>query len=543
MYSQTPTFDTSFADYRISDLDDILNRVAHSLQLDATRHQLANDRYKAVAEWIENDPAFFKTALIRVYAQGSFRIRTTVKPFGRNEFDLDFVVHLDFLSGKNYDAMYVLGQLERRLREHGTYRTMMERKNRCIRLTYANDFHMDILVGCQEDYYEKERIIVPDRQTRDWTPSNPLGYADWFWLRTRLAPAQFELLRKAHSQRNLELRASDDLPAAVPYELKPPLERAVQILKRYRDVYFQHQPDLAVSSIILTTLAGYAYAGQLSIYETIDGIIAYIEQQAGHWSGSRTFQILNPANLAENFSEKWEKDPQLFRAFTRFVTNLRDTWSRLKTASTTLRDSELERIFGDERVRRLLKEQRNYEELRRKAEDHRALIALKAAGTLYTTADAKPSAQPTSVHNIANRNYGGTAMIFSDKPFVGGTNYLQKRWVEQTYPGVFQCRVKGTTLICEGTLQPTKHCAAYRVRIEYTPGHPPQVFLLNPQVRPNKKIHVYRNGALCLFFPPDMPWHYRTSVAAVTVPWIVEWIVAYELWKVTGKWEAPEVIH
>ena len=58
-----------------------------------------------------------------------------------------------------------------------------------------------------------------------------------------------------------------------------PLERSVQILKRRRDVYFYEQDDQATASIILTTLAAEAYQGELSIFETIDRIITYIEQK------------------------------------------------------------------------------------------------------------------------------------------------------------------------------------------------------------------------------------------------------------------------
>lgn len=540
-----PVVTPSGSDFQISDLDDLLNRLGESLQLDATRRRLAEERYKTVADWIERDEAFFKTALLNVYAQGSFRIRTTSKPYKRNEFDLDFVVHLDFLTGKNYDPMEVLNQLERRLRENDTYKGMIERKNRCIRITYANDFHMDIMVGCQETYYEPNRIIVPDRKTKDWTASNPIGYGDWFTGRAQLAPERQELLQKAYDARNLEIRASENLPATLPYELKPPLERAVQIFKRGRDVYFYGQEDLATSSIILTTLAAEAYSGELSVFETIDRIITHIEQKSRNfWGGIEPFVIPNPANPKENFSEKWFEDRKLFVAFLKFVADLRRTWEALKVGTNpTLRESLLESTFGENRIKRLIAEQRNYQNNFEKAKRLTTIAKAAGLGTLNTTATVKPTFEPTPVQNQPARRFSGEVFPLLSTQFSAGTNYLQQRWIEETYPGVFTSTVRNGVLTCTGKIKPTEDCDEYRIYIQYVPGAPPQVFINSHRIKPSKRIHMYSNGALCLHYPPDVKWKHRTSVAAYTIPWIAEWVVCYELWKLTGKWEGAEFKH
>lgn len=544
----TPSFPTVTPfepNYRISDLDDVLNRLGESLQLDPTRRRLANERYKAVADWIERDEDFFKTALLNVYPQGSFRIRTTAKPYKRNEFDLDFVVHLDFLTGKNYDPITVLNQLERRLREHETYKGMLKRKNRCIRITYANDFHMDIMVGCQETYIERQRLIVPDRKTKSWTASNPIGYGDWFTTRAELKAEQEEVLLKAYNARNLEIRLSENLPVEPAYEFKLPLERAVQILKRRRDVYFYNREDQATASIILTTLAAEAYQGELSVFETMDRIITYIEQKPRNWFGRiEPFAVPNPANPAENFSEKWFEDAKLFDAFIDFVKDTRRVWNGLKSATNpTLRESLLEQAFGETRMKRLLAEQRDYQSKAEKTKRLTPIAQAAGLGTLYTTPKATPTVDPAPVQNQPARRYGGKAYPLQSKQFSAGTNYLQQRWIEQAYPDVFTCSVHNGVLTCRGILKPTDDCEAYRIRIEYVPGIPPQVFIDSHSIKPRKAIHLYHNGALCLHYPPDVNWKHRTSVAAYTIPWVLEWLVCYELWKLTGKWEGAEFKH
>ncbi|WP_166694032.1 nucleotidyltransferase domain-containing protein [Fibrivirga algicola] len=545
MTPTTPFTTPSSPDFQISDLDDLLNRLGESLQLDPTRRRLAEERYKSVADYIERDEAFFKNALLSVYPQGSFRIRTTAKPYKQNEFDLDFVVHLDFLTGKNYPPMEVLNQLERRLRENDTYKGKIERKNRCIRIVYANDFHMDITVGCQETFHEENRIIVPDRKTKTWTGSNPVGYGDWFTAKATLLPQQQERLQKAYNARNMKIRASADLPAEPAYEFKVPLERSVQILKRRRDVYFYRQEELTTASIILTTLAAEAYQGELSVFETIDRIITYIEQKPRNIFGRiQPFQVLNPANAKENFSEKWFEDHTLFEAFMKFVSDTRQVWNGLKTATNpTLRESLLERAFGENRVKRLLSEQRSYQAMAQKAQRLAPIAQAAGLGVLNTTPTAKPTFEPTPVHNQPARRYGGKAYSLQSVQFSAGTNYLQRRWVEQTYPGIFSCTVRNGILTCTGKIKPTDDCEEYRICIRYVPGIPPQVFINSHRIKSSKSIHMYSNGALCLHYPPDINWNHRTSIATYTIPWIAEWIVCYEFWKLTDKWEGSEFKH
>ena len=57
---------------------------------------------------------------------------------------------------------------------------MVSPKNRCVRITYANEFYMDILPACKDSTAGGTCIRVPDRDMRAWTASNPIGYADWF---------------------------------------------------------------------------------------------------------------------------------------------------------------------------------------------------------------------------------------------------------------------------------------------------------------------------------------------------------------------------
>jgi hypothetical protein len=66
----------------------------------------------------------------------------------------------------------------------------------------------------------------------------------------------------------------DELPT---YQWKTPLQRCVQILKRHRDVMFADHPAAKPISVIITTLAASAYAGETNIDEAMRNILTNIE--------------------------------------------------------------------------------------------------------------------------------------------------------------------------------------------------------------------------------------------------------------------------
>ena len=63
--------------------EDILTRIAVSLELDETRKQRMESAYNAVYDILEKDEVFFSKVDFLVYPQGSKAIGTTVKPRGK----------------------------------------------------------------------------------------------------------------------------------------------------------------------------------------------------------------------------------------------------------------------------------------------------------------------------------------------------------------------------------------------------------------------------------------------------------------------------
>lgn len=159
--------------------EELLARIAQELQLDKTRRERMESAYNAVAEHLKNNNEFFKRLNIEIYAQGSKRIGTTVRPINGEDFDLDVVLHI-YDPYYNHSPAQIYNALVNALEKNVYYKSIMEKKRRCVRLNYKGDFHMDILPACMPDMVETEMIMIPEKTLKEWSTGNPKGYGRWF---------------------------------------------------------------------------------------------------------------------------------------------------------------------------------------------------------------------------------------------------------------------------------------------------------------------------------------------------------------------------
>lgn len=286
-------------------------------ELDISNEQLAivKSAYESVGNWLDQGEELhpFSPTL---FAQGSIALGTTVKPVGKkDEYDVDMVCLLR--RGSTTTSPEIIKRLVGdRLKGHGTYCKMLDEEGkRCWTLQYsdATRFHMDILPSVPESALHesfsktaKELVIQPiaatnkdDIGTYDYVPTNPKGYIEWF-----------------HScmERNTELtkRFSESIQQLPQYPRKTPLQRAVQLLKRHRDVMFDGDAKKPIS-IILTTVAGLLYNGEANVISAINNILTNAPRAIQRINGE--FVLCNPARQGENFCEKWNTDNSKAQAF------------------------------------------------------------------------------------------------------------------------------------------------------------------------------------------------------------------------------------
>lgn len=308
--------------------------LSDELDITPSLYQKARDRHKSLGEWLCRAGSSLKDYEPHVRPQGSFRFGTVIGPLVEGAtYDLDQVVTLRRLSTLQLSQ----AELKRRLgvelaayaRAHGMQ--PLEEKHRCWRIRYQDEvpFHLDSLpsvpaaeaavrhlrhLGVDEQWALRAVAITDDRHPHyevvvsEWLTSNPSGFARWFEARAALG-------RTTSTDRSV--RASvEDVP---PYAWRTPLQRAIQILKRHRDVMFQRAPDLAPISMIITNLAAHAYAGEADLGEALSGIVERMEQ----YVRPAAPRVPNPAHPAEDYADKWKLNPALEHNFWQWVAQIR----------------------------------------------------------------------------------------------------------------------------------------------------------------------------------------------------------------------------
>lgn len=314
----------------------VLEEVAAALDIPESYYELAVERYGSIGGWLERDGSIVAQYKPLIYPQGSFLLGTVTRPISeKDEYDLDLVSELNLLKNSitQADLKKLVGDEIKYYASAHNMKSPVEEGRRCWTLHYADgvQFHMDILPAIPDAVEFKQflesRGIAPSNWTdsaiaitdntlpnydqidSEWPRSNPKGYAEWF--RSRMQ-TRFDAIRKSLMETQV-----DEVPE---YKIKTPLQRAIQILKRHRDIMFTKVPDDKPISIIITTLAGHAYNNEPDILTTLQNIVVdmprYIQQSDG------VVWIPNPVNPLENFADKWAEHPQREENFYKWLSKV-----------------------------------------------------------------------------------------------------------------------------------------------------------------------------------------------------------------------------
>ena len=292
----------------------VLDATVEELDISPQQYALADSRYTDLGQWLVaqgiGDP--------EVYPQGSFRLGTVLRPTAGEDFDID-LVFLRLLAKESITQDELRAQAGQLLRAYIAVRgasngnpTLKER-GRCWELIYSGDrFHMDVLPVIPDPDGDETSVLLSDRDLFLWQHSNPIGYANWFWS------SMGEAVDVARAQLAVSLsREVEDVPQ---WLVRTTLQRVVQLLKLHRDTFFRRNPHDKPASILITTLAAYAYGGETDLFEAfrkvVHNLIFHVEWRDGTW------WVPNPAHEEENFADKWNTDPDRKGHFDRWIAAL-----------------------------------------------------------------------------------------------------------------------------------------------------------------------------------------------------------------------------
>lgn len=312
------------------ELNKYLNIAGYSLQLSDEKFIELNNNYKALSKYIANNHKLAQTEEYSIYQQGSFAIDTTIKPLKNDSFDVDVIVEFD-MNKNEITPMEFYRQLYNTFKE-GKYSDKVEEYRNCIRINYSNNYHFDIMPAIPLSY-NSESLNVPDKKKIDWVVRAPKSFTKWFneqshktYLRDGFSQAEVKPLKKPE-----------------PYEIKPTLNRVVQLLKRARDIYFKDAEDFYPQSIVLTTLAAKFFDGNTSLYDSFLNIVVKMKELKDN---NNRFDVFNPvSNGKENFTEKWKRKTIYYDNFSSFIDYLYVNLNKMKYNSTFI--SSFTNLFGN----------------------------------------------------------------------------------------------------------------------------------------------------------------------------------------------------
>lgn len=347
------------------EFEKILLALGESLDISETQYNALVQSYGAVGKFLQGDPELSVYDPL-VSPQGSLRLGTIIQPINEDDdMDVDLVFRLKEKSPE-WTPKALKDKVGARLKSSPRYSKMLDDEGkRCWTLLYRQDsdnmkerYHMDILPSvANKDYEEQMRrvlteafdlkkldsisIRITDKERegyttqtdiKDWLKSNPDGYAIWFANRCKLRVSTRLLLTE------------DIIPIGKYNPNKTPLQRIVQILKRHRDIRFNHN-DKKPISIIITTLAAQAYQGESNILEGLVTVVNHMRDYITRDENGND-KVANPLNPDENYAEKWIKDPERRDNFYKWLEAVQNDLKAILSSKGTAIWKTMDKPFG-----------------------------------------------------------------------------------------------------------------------------------------------------------------------------------------------------
>lgn len=302
--------------YTKDQLNDLYERIVKTIDISNEMFDAAEKEYTDLGNWIDRVTPQYR---ISIYSQGSFALGTVIKPIDDSEdYDLDLVCEFEQqygLSAESLKCDVVKPLLERYKKIKGK----IENKRRCWHVEYEDipNFHMDIIPAVNRGMYIDITDHNEESDTYDYIGSNPLGYIEWF--NGKKSERRKILLENYCLKHSAILKCSADIAEIKEYHLKTPLQKAIQILKRHRDIMFKDDTKhLKPISIIITTIAAELYQNEDNVVDTLTNILENAESYIKKNMIGSEYHIDNPTYTGtekENFADKWNEHSERADAF------------------------------------------------------------------------------------------------------------------------------------------------------------------------------------------------------------------------------------
>jgi hypothetical protein len=310
-------------------VNELLSKIADELSISDNEFQAIEASYNGVSKWLTDPSSKLFPYHPDIFVQGSMKLGTVIRPLIGDDYDVDFICRFDTDQLRNPQIVKEL--VRDRLVQNDRYRLLLDKEGkRCWTLNYpdALHYHVDILpaiVDIGDSLNATEKRIDGHYA---WFSTNSIGFAKWF-------------LGKANRYNRMlfEQRKIEALPE---YPSKTPLQKAVQLLKRHRDVYFSQNNDDSPASVIITCLTALSYTDETNLLAFINSsLLTWVA--AIRFGENGTDQLLNPALDSENLLDRWAGHPNKEKSFFLWFNQLIKDFDSLSVANS--RDELLETLY------------------------------------------------------------------------------------------------------------------------------------------------------------------------------------------------------
>jgi hypothetical protein len=243
------------------------------VNLNQTRLDQLDNRVAAIVNALKVDPVIGPMYQDHI-PQGSWAHHTIIRPVGDyDEFDADFLLLLHEDADWSRTPKTYLKELRAAFKRSATYQSMVRKKNRCVRIGYANDCHVDVVPHL---VLADGRQVIVNYADNAFENTNPQGFTDW-------------------------MKEKDDLAGGH-------LRRVVRLLKYLRDF----KNTFRCPSVILTTLLG----GRVQAFDTsnrycdVPTTLVSLLEDLDAWLSryARMPVIEDPSCPGTYFNHRWSDD-------------------------------------------------------------------------------------------------------------------------------------------------------------------------------------------------------------------------------------------
>jgi len=127
-------------------------------------------------------PSGMGSRVTDVIPQGSFALRTIIRPVADVDFDADILLPFDEQDG--WEAKTYVEELYKTFDASATYKGKVTKKKRCVRVQYANEFHVDVVPFVTRS---DGLTYITHRTENRYIRSAPDDFTAWFEAQDKTA--------------------------------------------------------------------------------------------------------------------------------------------------------------------------------------------------------------------------------------------------------------------------------------------------------------------------------------------------------------------